>query len=129
MQGSKTNLCKDGKACYARNVMANQPDFKAQRYLLEELLAEHGHLSIFYPKFHCELDYIENFWAVVKRHTRDNCDYTFPGLCNVVPRALTDVLVVEIHWYVRRAFRYMDVYRIGLTGKVGEFAVKKYRSH
>jgi hypothetical protein len=48
----KNNPCKDGKACYVRNVMASQPDFKAQRCLLEELLAERGHLSIFYPKFH-----------------------------------------------------------------------------
>ncbi len=51
----KNNPCKDGKAYCARNVMANQPDFKAQCCMLEELLAKHGHLSIFYPKFHCEL--------------------------------------------------------------------------
>jgi hypothetical protein len=61
MQGSKNNSCKDGKAYCVRNVMANQPDFKAQRCQLEELLAEHGHLSIFYPKFHCELNYIKKF--------------------------------------------------------------------
>jgi hypothetical protein len=95
----KNNPCKDGRAYCVRNVMANQPDFKAQHCLLEELLAKHGHLSIFYPKFHCELNYIENFWAIVKRHTRDNCDYTFPRLCNAVSCALADVLVVEIRRY------------------------------
>jgi hypothetical protein len=31
--------------------MASQPDFKAQRYLLEELLAEGIHLSIFTQNF------------------------------------------------------------------------------
>jgi hypothetical protein len=65
----KNNLCKDGKACCTRNVMASQPNFKAQRCMLEELLVECGHLSIFYPKFHYELNYIKNFWAVVKRRT------------------------------------------------------------
>jgi hypothetical protein len=95
----KNNLCKDGKACCARNVMASQPDFKAQHYLLEELLAECGHLSIFYPKFHCKLNYIENFWAAVKRRTRDNCDYTFPRLCNAIPHALANVPIVEICRY------------------------------
>ncbi len=125
----KNNPFKDGKACYARNVMASQPDFKAQRCLLEELLAERDHLSIFYPKFHCELNYIENFWVAMKRRTRDNCDYTFPGLCNTVPRAFVDVLVVEIRRYVRLVFRYMDAYRTGLTGKATEVAIKKYRSH
>jgi hypothetical protein len=102
--------CKDGKVCCTRNVMASQPDFKAQHCLLEELLVERGHLSIFYPKFHCKLNYIENFWAVVKRRTRDNYNYILPELCNAVPRALTDVLVVEICRYTRCAFRYMDAY-------------------
>ncbi len=125
----KNNPHKDGKACYAYNVMASQPNFKAQRCLLEELLVERGHLSIFYPKFHCKLNYIENFWAVVKRCTRDNCDYTFPGLCNAVLRALANVPVVEICQYARCAFRYMDAYRTGLTGKAAEVVVKKYRSH
>ncbi len=58
-----------------------------------------------------------------------NCDYIFPGFCNAVPRVLADVLVVEIRQYARRAFRYMDAYRIGLTGEATEVAVKKYRSH
>jgi hypothetical protein len=97
--------------------------------MLEELLAERGHLSIFYPKFHCELNYIENFWAVVKRRTWDNCDYTFLGLCNAVSRAFADVLVVEIRWYAQCAFRYMGAYRTGLTGKAAKVAVKKYHSH
>jgi hypothetical protein len=96
---------------------------------IEGVACRTGHLSIFYPKFHCELNYIENFWAVVKRRTQDNYDYIFPGLCNVVPRALADVSVVEIHRYAQRAFRYMDAYRTGLTGKSAEVAVKKYRSH
>jgi hypothetical protein len=52
----KNNPCKDGKACCAHNVMASQPDFKAQHCLLEELLAKRGHLSISYPKFHCKLN-------------------------------------------------------------------------
>jgi len=28
-----------------------------------------------------------------------------------------------------KAFRYMDVYQKGLTGRAAEFAVKKYHSH
>jgi hypothetical protein len=109
--------------------MASQPDFKAQHCLLEELLAECGHLSNFYLQFHCELNYIENFWAAVKRCMRDNCDYTFSRLCNVVPRTLADVSVVEIRQYARCVFRYMDAYQTGLTRKAAEVAVKKYRSH
>ncbi len=60
---------------------------------------------------------------------QDNCDYIFLGLCNAVPRALADVLVVEIRQYAQCAFRYMDAYRTGLTVKTAEVAVKKYYSH
>ncbi len=109
--------------------MASQPNFKAQRCLLEELLAERDHLSIFYIKFHYELNYIKNFWVVVKRHTWDNYNYTFPGFCSTIPRALANVPVVEIRRYARCAFRYMDAYRTGLTRKAAKVAVKKYRSH
>jgi hypothetical protein len=83
----KNNPGKDGKACCARNVMASQPNFKAQHCLLEELLVKRGHLSIFYPTFHRELNYINNFWAAVKQRTWDTCDYTFRG-CATQSRVL-----------------------------------------
>ncbi len=93
----KTIRAKMERPDVACNVMASQLGFKTQRYMLEELLAECSHLSNFYPKFHCKLNYIENFWATVKRRTHDNCVYTFSGLCNAVPRALVDVSIVKIH--------------------------------
>ena len=48
--------------CCGRTAMASQPDFKAQRGMLQEAIIAAGHEVIFYPKFHCELNYIENFW-------------------------------------------------------------------
>jgi len=35
-----------------------------------------GHLCIFLPKFHCELNFIKFFWGVVKKYLYNNCDYT-----------------------------------------------------
>lgn len=29
---------------------------------------------------HCELNYIEYYWAAAKRYTRENCNYSFVGL-------------------------------------------------
>jgi hypothetical protein len=66
--------------CCARRILDLQPDFAAQRSLVQEVIEAAGHLCIFLPKFHCELNFIEFFWGAVKKYLRDNCDYTFPTL-------------------------------------------------
>jgi len=45
----------------ARNIMSQQPDFLAQKGQLEEIIVAAEYKIIFYPKFHCELNYIEIF--------------------------------------------------------------------
>ena len=43
-----------------------QPDFITQKTQLEELIESHGHLCDFYPKYHCELNFIEQYWGAAK---------------------------------------------------------------
>src|SRR5437762_754672 len=59
--------------CYAVRVLSLQPDFLAQRPLVREVIKDCGHKVIFYPKFHCEFNFIEMFWDAVKRYARNNC--------------------------------------------------------
>ena len=44
-----------------------------------------------YPKFHCELDFVEWFWCAAKWYARENCEYSFDGLRQLVPAALVSV--------------------------------------
>ena len=37
---------------------------------LVELVESHGHIAFFYPKFHCELNFIEQCWGAAKYQYR-----------------------------------------------------------
>jgi hypothetical protein len=96
---------------------------------LEEIAKEEGQLIIFYPKFHCELNFIEMYWGAAKRYTRKHCNYSFKGLQSTIPKALDSVPIEAIRRYAWMAFRYMDAYRKGLTVEAAERAVRQYKSH
>ncbi|KAG0633878.1 hypothetical protein HOY80DRAFT_1062201 [Tuber brumale] len=80
--------CLRGGTCCARALLALQPDFKAQKGEIEEAIERAGHLVLFYPAFHCEINFIEYFWEAAKQYTRQNCGYDFPSLQRLVPEAL-----------------------------------------
>ena len=46
-----------------------------------------GHRVLFYPKFHCELNFIERYWCRAKWYTRENCGFDFEALKAIVPEA------------------------------------------
>ncbi len=52
--------------CCCHRILFNQLDFTCVKSHLEEVIMVHGHLCDFYPKFHCELNYIEQYWGAVK---------------------------------------------------------------
>ena len=99
-----------------------------------ELIESRGHKVIFYPKFHCELNFIEFFWGAVKKYLRDNCDYTFATLKVNMPLAMASVKIETIRRWEHRVYRWIDAYRDGLGVKdaqqrVKEFSSRQYRSH
>ncbi|EJD07984.1 uncharacterized protein FOMMEDRAFT_74537 [Fomitiporia mediterranea MF3/22] len=54
--------CADKSAqsvCCCQRILFNQPDFQAQKSAIEELVEGYRHKAVFYPKFYCELNFIE----------------------------------------------------------------------
>lgn len=63
--------CADESAsCCYRRILFNQPDFQSQKPAIVEYIESRGHHAIFYPKFHCELNFIEQCWCEAKRFYR-----------------------------------------------------------
>jgi hypothetical protein len=56
--------------CCCRRILFNQPDFAAQKPELQEFIESRGHLCDFYPKYHCELNFIEQYWGAAKSQYR-----------------------------------------------------------
>ena len=66
----------------------------------------------FYPKFHCEFNFIELYWGASKACVRRHYDYTFAGLQRILPVALHSVPIESIRRFARKCFRFMDGYRV-----------------
>jgi hypothetical protein len=56
----------DRTDCCCRRILFLQPDFISQKSQLQELVESRGHLCDFYPKYHCELNFIEQYWGAAK---------------------------------------------------------------
>ena len=70
---------------------------------------------IFYPKFHCELNFVERHWCGCKWYARENCRYT---LREAVPEALKSVSRATIH---RHCMHTIDAYAAGVKYGTEEF--------
>jgi hypothetical protein len=115
--------------CCARKLLASQPDFLEQKSSLEEVVSKAGHLLEFFPKFHCECNFIERFWGEGKRIARAECHYTFGSLKGRVPKILSNIPLSHIRAYHRKSWRYIHAYSMKLSGRLAEWAVKRYKSH
>ncbi|EJD33398.1 hypothetical protein AURDEDRAFT_140635 [Auricularia subglabra TFB-10046 SS5] len=113
-----------------RRMLYNQPDFVGVKSLLEEACASRGFSMLFLPKFHPELNPIEQCWG----HAKD--DYRLnpltPHEVDVEPnvlKALDSVSLQLIRRYSVRSQRFMDAYRKGLSPELAAWAGKKYHGH
>ncbi|KAJ7483017.1 hypothetical protein B0H11DRAFT_1723388 [Mycena galericulata] len=92
--------CPPGRTdCCCRRILFTQPDFVNQKSMLEEHCEARGHEVIFFPKFHCEVNCIEQCWGFAKRI------------------------------YRMRSDRFIDAYQKGLSGSEAAWANKRYRGH
>ena len=68
-------------------------DFASQVTILEELVRSKGHVCLYLPKYHCELNPIERNWCHAKRVSRQYVNGSIVRLRQVVPTSLESVTV------------------------------------
>ncbi|KAF8661607.1 hypothetical protein AX16_001301 [Volvariella volvacea WC 439] len=103
--------------CCTKRILNLQPNFKAQKSLAQGVIEEAGHLCIFLPKFHRELNFIEFFWGAKKHYLQENCDYTFLTLQENMPKALASASVELIRKWEHWMRQWMEAYSSGLDVK------------
>jgi len=98
--------CKDFKCaegamdCCCHHILFNQLDFTCVKSHLEEVIMACGHLCNFYPKFHCELNYIEQYWGAVKLLYRSRSQLKkMDEMEKQVVACLNDIPLLQIQRY------------------------------
>ncbi|KAF8578583.1 hypothetical protein K439DRAFT_1648741 [Ramaria rubella] len=103
--------CENTKAaCCCQRILFNQQDFS------------HGHIAFFYPKFHCELNFIEQCWGAAKYSNEAQMEQN-------VQESLDSVDILKIRRYANRSARFMHAYRSGLDGTMAAWANKRFHGH
>ncbi|KAH8796800.1 hypothetical protein DL96DRAFT_1643617 [Flagelloscypha sp. PMI_526] len=70
-----------------RRILYNQPDFANQKSQLEILCELRGYKVLFLPKFHCELNFIEQVWGMSNQLWKKS----HLSQCGVLPRVPFDL--------------------------------------
>lgn len=123
------STCSPKGGCCAVSTLALEPDFQSQKGSLQEEIEALGHRVIFYPKFHCELNFIERVWCAAKHFARVNCTYNFNDLRKTVPKAMASVPPESIQRYSDKCERLIDAYASGLKYGTKEFTERAYKGH
>lgn len=112
-----------------RDKLKKFPDFASSVPIVQEVVQERGHMCLFLPKFHCELNPIERCWCHAKKLTRAHCNGSIVRLRTIVPEGLASVNKELISKYFLTCKDYEKAYSEGHTCTSVDERVKEYKSH
>ncbi|KIY60940.1 hypothetical protein CYLTODRAFT_363543 [Cylindrobasidium torrendii FP15055 ss-10] len=122
---------KDRTDCCCRRMLYSEPDFQQVSSQLELLAKLKLGVSILYlPKFHCELNFIEQCWGYAKARYR-----VLPptksqeDMEKNVLKVLDEIPLETMQRFATRSLRFAHAYSTGLNGAQAAWVAKKYRGH
>ena len=118
------------RAAEMREELRDFEDFSCDGVpIVEEMVTERGHMCLFIPRFHCELNPIERCWCHAKRYTRAHANGSIIRLRKIVPEGLATVSADLISRFFITCKDYEEAYREGHTCNTVDERVKCYKSH
>jgi hypothetical protein len=138
--------CPPGRTdCCCQQLLFTQPDFEGQRSQLQEFIEGCRHICNFYPKYHCKLNFIEQYWGVAKfryraaprattianmeKTVRDSLDSAPLQIQQLVLFFLSCLHLILFSRFANRSASFITAYREGLSGAQASWANKRYHSH
>ena len=86
-------------------------DFSTQITLLEELVHTKGHICLYLPKYHCEMNPMERNWCYAKKVARQYVNGSMVRLREVVPISLDAVSIEMMNKFCRTCRDYEMAYK------------------
>ncbi|KAF7373706.1 hypothetical protein MSAN_00581600 [Mycena sanguinolenta] len=116
--------------CCCRRLLFCQSDFVNQKSELEELVESRGHICDFYPKYHCELNFIEMYWGAAKARYRISARTTnIDEMENNMKKSLDEVPKLFMIRFANCAARFISAYAHGLSGGDLIHVNRKFSGH
>ena len=122
--GRRTDIEPENKTSLAwmRWRMAREADFKNEMNMLQKLIRGRGHLCMFLPKFHCDLNWAENQWGKSKPCVRKCCDGEWMTLCKATWLSFGELNISE-ELSMRFARKIRETIMMYVHGVDGAFAI------
>ena len=128
--------CKDFKcapgatSCCCRRILYRQPNFINVSSLLEMTCKVKGFTVNFLPKFHCELNFIEQCWGYAKHIYCMNPESSREDVLEKNALAALEAIPMStMRWFANQSSHFMDAYSRGLNRRQAAWAARKYRGH
>ena len=117
--------------CEVHDLKQNLPcaGFPGQDDSSSTVSGEYGHICLYLPKFHCELNPIEQCWCHGKKHTRSHCNGSIVRLRKIVPESLDGITLDTIARFFSKSGDYETAFREGHSCDTVDKAIKQYKSH
>ena len=112
-------------------MMSRQKDFLEEESMLTKLVKKRGHLALFLPKFHCELNWAELFWSKSKSFVRQQVDGTWKAMVQAIWLSFgcRNIPIDLSHRFFRKCREIMGLYKHNLSGAFATYCQKSFNGH